>query len=44
MGYVKSEISKLIKENKGKKLARSSAEDWFQKALKSRKDKTLHCS
>jgi len=41
MGYVKSEISKLIKENKGKKLARSSAEDWFQKALKSRKDKTV---
>jgi hypothetical protein len=41
MGYVKSEISKLIKENKGKKIARSSAEEWFQKALKSRKDKSV---
>jgi hypothetical protein len=41
MGYVKSEISKLVKESKGKKLARSSAEEWFEKALKSRKDKTV---
>jgi hypothetical protein len=41
MGYVKSEISKLIKKSLGKKLARSAAEEWFEKALKSRKDKSV---
>lgn len=41
MGYVKSEISKLVKLNKGKKLARASAEEWFEKALKSRKDNSV---
>lgn len=41
MGYVKREISKLIKENKGKKLARSAAEEWFNKALNSRKNKSV---
>ena len=41
MGYVKSEISKLVKENKGKKLARASAAEWFEKALNSRKDKSV---
>ena len=37
MGYIKSQINKLIKDNSGKANARKASEEWFEKAIKSRK-------